>query len=95
MLEFLLGTAVVIIAALGYACWNMLQKNETLENAINIYHARTWAAVREMRMLDSREIFENDDEVGSVFKQLVECVEELDAFVTETVDGDTTNEETE
>ena len=95
MLEFLLVVAIIIICALVYACWNMLKKNERLEDAINVYHARTWRAVQEMRMLDSRGIFESDDEVGVVFKQLVECVEELDAFVTETVDGDTTNEETE
>ena len=95
MLEFLFVVAILIIAALAYACWNMLRKNEMLEDAINAYHARTWRAIQEMRVLDNREIFESDDEVGVVFKQLVECVEELDAFVTETVDGDTTNEETE
>ncbi len=88
MLEFLLVVAVLIIAALGYACWNMLKKNELLENAINAYHTRTWMAIREMRVLDNRQIFESDDEVGGVFKQLLECVNELDAFVTETIDGD-------
>jgi len=93
LVYMMLGTAIIIIAGLSYACWNMLRKNEVLENVINAYHARTWGAVVEMRTLDSRQIFESDDEVGSVFKQLLECVNELDAFVTETIDGDTTKEE--
>lgn len=93
LVYLMLGIAIIIIVGLCYACWNMLKKNEILETVINVYHARTWRTVVEMRTLDSRQIFENDDEVGSVFKQLLECVNELDAFVTETVDGDTTQEE--
>ena len=49
-----------------------------------------------MRALDSRQIFEQDDEVGSVFKQLVECTDLLYAFVTEIRNGDNNiNEEEE
>ena len=95
MLEFLLVVAIIIICALVYACWNMLKKNERLEDAINAYHARTWRTIQEMRMLDNKQMFEEDDEVGSVFKQLLECVNELDAFVTETVDGNSTTQEAE
>lgn len=95
MLEFFLVVAVIIIGALGYACWNMLRKNERLEDAINAYYASTWTAVMAMREIDSRKVFESDDEVGSVFKQLLESVNALDAFVTETVDGNSTTEEEE
>ncbi len=93
MVEFLLAVALLIIGALGYACWNMLKKNERLEDAINVYHSGTLAAVRVMREIDSRQIFEGDDEVGTVFKQLLDSVNALDAFVTETVDGNRTTEE--
>ena len=102
MLEFLLVVAVMVIAGLSYGCWNMLKKNEQLEeavamyeNSINIYHATTSAAVAAMRHIDARQIFESDDEVGTVFKQLLECTNQLDAFVTETMDGNITTEETE
>lgn len=95
MAEFLLVVAVLIIGGLSYACWNMLKKNERLEDAINMYHAGTWAAVSLMREIDSRQIFESDDEVGTVFKQLLESVNALDAFVTETVDGNSTTQEEE
>ena len=93
LVYLLLGIAIIIIAGLSYACWNMLRKNERLEDVINAYHNRTWRTVLEMRTLDNRQMFEDDDEVGSVFKQLLECVNELDAFVTETVDGNITQEE--
>ena len=35
-------------------------------------------AVKEMRDIDSREAFEKDDETGTVFKALLEIVEELE-----------------
>ena len=95
MLEFLLVVAVMVIAGLGYGCWNMLKKNEQLEEAINNYYATSMAAVAAMRHIDARQIFESDDEVGTVFKQLLECTNQLDAFVTETMDGNITTEETE
>ena len=37
-------------------------------------------------------MFERDDEVGEVFKLLVETVENLYSFVTEIRDGETTQE---
>lgn len=82
-----------IISVLSYACWNMLKKNEELEDVITAFYGRTNATIRLMRVLDQKQMFENDDEVGTVFKQLVECVDSLDAYVMEIRDGNTTKEE--
>ena len=86
-------TLSLIIVGLSYACWNLLKKNEELEDAINEFYARTNATIRYMRFMDERQIFESDDEVGEVFKLLVETVEKLYSFVTEIRDGNTTKEE--
>ena len=83
----------MLVCALSYGCWNLLQKNEELEDAINAFYARTNATIRYMRALDERQMFETDDEVGGVFKLLVQTVESLYSFVTEIRDGDTTTEE--
>jgi hypothetical protein len=42
--------------------------------------------------MDERQMFERDDEVGEVFKILVETVDNLYGFVTEIQDGDRTTE---
>ena len=92
MLIILVVTLSLIIVGLSYVCWNLLRKNEELEDAINMFYARTNATVRYMRFMDERQMFESDDEVGQVFKLLVETVDNLYGFVTEIRDGDTTPE---
>lgn len=87
---------LVLVCVLSYTTYNLLKKNEELEDVINKFYGRTNATVRLMRHLDNRQIFEQDDEVGSAFKQLVECTDLLYAFVTEIRNGDNTlNEEEE
>jgi len=93
MLIFLVALLTILVAALSFATYNMLRKNEELEDVINQFYGRTNATVRLMRALDNRQIFEQDDEVGSVFKQLVECTDLLYAFVTEIRDGNNEEEE--
>jgi len=86
---------LVIVCVLSYTTYNLLRKNEELEDVINQFYGRTNATVRLMRHLDNRQIFEQDDEVGSVFKQLVECTDLLYAFVTEIRNGDNNPDEEE
>jgi hypothetical protein len=95
MYTFVVVTLSLIVSVLSYACWNLLKKNEELEDAINEFYARTNATVRYMRFMDQRQMFESDDEVGEVFKLLVETVEKLYSFVTEIRDGDRTTTEKE
>ena len=92
MYTFVVVTLSLIIVGLSYACWNLLKKNEELEDVINEFYARTNATVKYMRFMDERQMFESDDEVGEVFKLLVGSVEKLYRFVTEIRDGDTTEE---
>jgi hypothetical protein len=82
----------VLVCVLSFACWNLLKKTEMLEDAINMFYARTNATVKYMRFLDERQLFEQDDEVGEVFKLLVETVDKLNGFVTEIRDGDNPKE---
>jgi hypothetical protein len=95
MLIFLVVLLSLMVGGLSYACWNLLRKNEQLEDSINLFYARTNATVRYMRFLDERQIFESDDEVGEVFKLLVETVDKLYSYVTEIKDGDTITTEKE
>ena len=69
--------SILLNAALGYACWNLLRKNEVMEDAIDIFYTRLDTTLQTMRAIDSREMFEKDDEVGSVFNQIVDTVNDL------------------
>lgn len=95
MLLGIVVTLLLTIGVLSYVCWNLLRKNEELEDAINLFYARTNATIKYMRFLDERQMFESDDEVGEVFKLIDETVEKLYGFVTEIRDGDTTATEKE
>ena len=87
MLIFLVALLTIFVIVLSFTTYNLLRKNEQLEDAINEFYGTVNATVRLMRSLDNRQMFENDDEVGNVFKQLVECVDILYTFVTEIRNG--------
>lgn len=83
----LFGTGLVILA-LGYSCWNLLRKNEELEDAINAFYYKTNRTILLMREIDARKIFEEDDEVGQTFRLLSDAAEEMYRHVTEIRDDD-------
>jgi len=86
--------SILANGALGYACWNMLRKNELMEDAIDIFYTRLDRTLKTMRAIDSREMFEKDDEVGSVFNQIVDTVNDLRPLLygSNTEDGEKENE---
>lgn len=90
MLTFLIIYSVIltiVVFLLIYGVWNILQKNDTLEDVINRTYSRVSLTIKLMRMFDEKQMFESDDEVGETFKQLKDCTEELYTYVTELRDG--------
>lgn len=69
--------SVLLNGALGYAALNMLRKNESMEDAIENFYSRLQRTLNTMRTLDEKQMFEKDDEVGDVFSQLADTVNEL------------------
>lgn len=90
----LLIISILANGALGYAVWNLLRKNEVMEDAIDIFYTRLDRTLQTMRAIDSREMFEKDDEVGSVFTQVVDTVNDLRPLLygSNTEDGEKENE---
>jgi hypothetical protein len=86
--------SILLNGALGYACWNLLRKNEVMEDAIDIFYTRLDTTLKTMRVIDSRQMFEKDDEVGSVFNQVVDIVNDLRPLLygSNTEDGEKENE---
>jgi ABC-type uncharacterized transport system permease subunit len=97
MILLILLTVILAISLVGNvllynAANRQLVRVEQYEEAITEYYAKTSLVLHTMRQLDEKQMFERDDEVGSVFEQLVEAVNELRPLVYG-VDEDATTEE--
>lgn len=75
---------IILTAVLSYAVYNLLKKLEKYEDIIEENEEftqtelkRNEALLEALRLIDSREMFEKDDEVGSIFYQIKETIEKF------------------
>jgi hypothetical protein len=71
---------ILCLVAAGYGIWNLLQKLERYEDFINEEENKNNALLEALRQIDSREMFEKDDDVGSIFYQIKETIERFKQF---------------
>jgi len=72
---FLIIFLSLIILILIYGIFNILKKIEYYENFILDRREQYQELLKTIRELDSKELFEKDDDVGSVFTQIKEEIE--------------------
>jgi predicted Holliday junction resolvase-like endonuclease len=84
MLYTIISILSVLVVALSFAIYNLLQKLEKYEDIIEENDMflqteleRNEALLEALRLIDSREMFEKDDEVGSIFYQIKETIEKF------------------
>ena len=84
MLYTIITILSVLVVALSFVIYNLLQKLEKYEDIIeenDIFLQkeleRNEALLEALRLIDSREMFEKDDEVGSIFYQIKETIEKF------------------
>ena len=85
---FLVFILIILLALLGYGCWNLLKQTEQLENQCLMYidiiteiRDKVLDVEIELKEIDIKGSFEADDEVGFVFKE----IKQLSAELVETV----------
>jgi len=71
---------IVILLTSLYVIRNILKKLENYEEFIEKETQRNEALLDALREIDSREMFEKDDEVGSIFYQIKETIERFKQF---------------
>jgi hypothetical protein len=71
---------ILCLAAAGDGIWNLLNKLERYEDFINEEENKNNALLEALRQIDSREMFEKDDDVGSIFYQIKETIERFKQF---------------
>ena len=84
MLYTIISILSVLVVALSFAIYNLLNKLEKYEDIIeenDIFLQteleRNEALLEALRLIDSRQMFEKDDEVGSIFYQIKETIEKF------------------
>lgn len=65
---------VLLVVILGYTTFNLFKKLETYEDSIEQFYSALSVVLDTMRNLDEKQMFESDDEVGTVFKQLADIL---------------------
>jgi len=74
---------IILLGAI-WAIYNLITKLENYEDVIDDYEKfieteliRNEALLEALRQIDNRQMFEKDDEVGSIFYQIKETIEKF------------------
>jgi uncharacterized protein YjgD (DUF1641 family) len=81
---FLLVLSIISNVLLYRAGVMQLQKNEMYEKTIEEFYSNLTIVLHTIRAIDEKQMFESDDEVGSVFDQIVDTINELRPILYET-----------
>lgn len=77
----------IYVAVTVYIIWNLLKKTEAQELALVSMYEQVSMVLRNMKLLDDKQMFESDDEVGTVYAQVSNTVKSLQIILGENVDG--------
>ena len=79
--NIIVGVSLTLNIILLIGVRNLLKQNEQLEDriigTINSIRDRVGSALNKMRELDTKQVFEKDDEVGVTFQEIKKVVEDL------------------
>ena len=83
----LINVGILIFGVIFYIIWNLMRKNEKLEDALNKRDEYIDAmsilmseSNRRIKEIDSKQIFESDDEIGWFFKGIKEIQELINEY---------------
>jgi len=89
-MEIIIGILGVLVVVLGYTTINLLRKNERYEDALFSYKTfvsqfqkQVTASDKKLKEIDSKGLFDSDDEIGWFFTQLKEIQKNLTEFKIE------------
>ena len=71
----------VITTIMGFALWNLLKKNESLEDFITKQSEAIQSCDQRLKQIDDKGIFYADDQIGFFFKEVQKIQEALNEFL--------------
>ena len=78
IVEIVLGIFVIVCVVEGYVIWNLMSKQEQLEDWTEDYIRKISEVNRNIDAIDYKGYFEVDDEVGQIFQQIKDEVNSLE-----------------
>jgi hypothetical protein len=84
----LINVILILIGVIGYVIWNLMKKVEKLESMIDVqekYITDFYELVKQsevkIKEIDSKQLFQSDDEVGFFFTNLKTIQEALSDYI--------------
>jgi hypothetical protein len=74
-MELIIIILVVFLVGAGYTIYNLLNKLEKYEDFIDLQEQNNIALLETLQDIDSKQMFEKDDEVGSLFTQIKDTIQ--------------------
>ena len=74
-MEIVIIMLVVLLLAAAYTIYNLLSKLEKYEDFIDLQEQNNIALLETLQNIDSKQMFEKDDEVGSLFTQIKDTIQ--------------------
>jgi len=87
ILEISLVILVILCLASWYGLWNTMKKLEIMEDWISSFMTRIIEINNKVNEIDYKGYFAEDDETGTIFKQLKETINQLDKLQGEDING--------
>ena len=80
VVEIVLGIVSLLFVTSCYVIWNLTMKTELLESWVENFTRLVESIDKELKIIDSRGHFESDDEIGTIFKQIKQTVNQLNVL---------------
>ena len=80
VVEIVLGIVSLLFVTSCYVIWNLTMKTELLESWVENFTRLVESIDKELKIIDSRGHFESDDEIGAIFKQIKQTVNQLNVL---------------
>ena len=84
IIEIILG---LLVFTEGYVIWNLTKKTELLETWVEDFTQTIETVQNDLEEIDAKGSFKADDEVGTIFEQIKETINELESLKGEEVDA--------
>tara|TARA_Y100000310_G_scaffold103071_1_gene101218 strand:+ start:754 stop:1014 length:261 start_codon:yes stop_codon:yes gene_type:complete len=84
VVEIILG---LFVLTEGYIIWNLIRKTELLETWVEDFTQTIETVQNDLEEIDTKGSFKADDEVGTIFEQIKETVNQLESYRGEDVDA--------
>lgn len=81
MIEYIayaaLALSIAVIIAMGIAIRNLLKQIDVYEDWVELFRSEASKIYDRLKMVDDKNLFEKDDDVGFVFSEILRVVKEF------------------